>query len=342
MSRMYSAFISSVYESLLDERAEVIKCLLDKRVFPICMEHFTVSANERFEEIKGYIDDSDFFILILGSQYGSCDDEGYSWTYREFLYAKSVGKPILAIVCEDLAILREKPEEELTEEERKQVHFWGEVGFARKMSEYLPISQILGQFLSPEKFENAIGWDRGKGDLSPQALQAWQKARIAYDLRGTWYHVHLSDQDPKYIRIGWVEISQDFDPENYRKLHFKGTNHNLKSFDQANQRIISDVTKRSTWEGKYDLDESGKMFGIFHSRRSFNGEFDNRKVEVAVRRGIHDFEVEVSQNERTEFFNGEFHDEAPSPKFGVIYMFRTEQARVEFLMENFPQSLGLE
>ena len=49
MPRMYSAFISSVYESLLDERDEVIKSLLDKRVFPICMEHFTVSASERFD-----------------------------------------------------------------------------------------------------------------------------------------------------------------------------------------------------------------------------------------------------------------------------------------------------
>ena len=342
MSRMYSAFISSVYESLLDERDEVIKCLLDKRVFPICMEHFTVSASERFEEIKGYIDDSDFFILILGSQYGSCDEKGYSWTYREFLYAKDTGKPILAIVCDDLAKLRLQPSETWSADEKKQIQFWDEVGFARKISEKLSISQILGQFLSPDKFENAIGWDRGEGELSANALAAWQGARAAYDLRGVWYHVHLSAQDPKYIRIGWVDISQDFDPENYRKLHFKGTNHNVKSYDETNRKIIPDTTKRSTWEGRYDLAEDGKMFGIFHSKRSFNGEFDNRKVDVAVRRGIHDFEVEVHENERVEFFEGEFHDEAPSPKFGVIYMFRTEQARVEYLLENYPQALGLE
>lgn len=50
--KMYSAFISSVYESLEDERSQVIDCLLDFNVFPICMEHFTAASNKQFSPVE--------------------------------------------------------------------------------------------------------------------------------------------------------------------------------------------------------------------------------------------------------------------------------------------------
>ena len=49
--KKYSAFISSNYESLRSERIELINCLLDAQIIPICMEHFTATSSENFDYI---------------------------------------------------------------------------------------------------------------------------------------------------------------------------------------------------------------------------------------------------------------------------------------------------
>ena len=85
--KKYSAFISSNFESLKNERMELISCLLDAQMIPICMEHFTATTSENFEYIMYLIDQSDIFIMILGEVYGSCDSMGKSWTENEYEYA---------------------------------------------------------------------------------------------------------------------------------------------------------------------------------------------------------------------------------------------------------------
>lgn len=84
MNKVYTAFISSAFESLRDERNIVINALLDMRVLPIGMEHFTASSSGEFSDIQELIDESDFFIMLMGKFYGSCDKNGISWTEREY------------------------------------------------------------------------------------------------------------------------------------------------------------------------------------------------------------------------------------------------------------------
>ena len=69
--RLYSAFVSSVYESLKKERKIVIDSLWHNNIVPFCMEYFIVPAHERFSWIEQKIDDSDVFVLLLGKNYGS-------------------------------------------------------------------------------------------------------------------------------------------------------------------------------------------------------------------------------------------------------------------------------
>jgi hypothetical protein len=45
--------------------------------------------------IKKVIDDSDYYIVILGGRYGSVGEDGVSYTEREYRYALSIGKPII-------------------------------------------------------------------------------------------------------------------------------------------------------------------------------------------------------------------------------------------------------
>lgn len=336
MKRMYSAFISSVYSTLLDERSEVIDSLLDYGVFPVCMEHFTVSTSGKFREIEEKVDISDFFILLLGRNYGSVDEEGVSWTEREYRYAVKTNKRILAIVCDELVALR-RDSSQANESERLQLAFADKIPFARSVSDTLTIPKIIGQFFAQIDFEEFAGWVRAEDPRGRESkLAAWQETHRAYDVSGLWYHVHFSADDDTYIRVGTIQIMQQFDPENYLKLNFNGYNYNVLGYDAASGRLKENVLKRSHWSGEYQMNESGAIIGLFRVKREFSGSFSDRPVEKGIRRGIHDFTIDITSNERPEKLEGEFHDEAPSPKAGSIYAFRTEEARLVFLKEYFP------
>ena len=53
--KRYTAFISSVYEDLKDERELVRDCLRNKNTFPIGMEYFVVESTSGFEALKPLI-----------------------------------------------------------------------------------------------------------------------------------------------------------------------------------------------------------------------------------------------------------------------------------------------
>ena len=87
------------------------------------------------------------------------------------------------------------------------------------------------------------------------------------------------------------------------------------------------------------MNDMGVMTGVFTAKREFSGTFNEQKIDRGVRRGIHDFRINVMENVVPVRFEGEFHDEAPSPKIGVIYVFRTREMRDAFLKENFREVL---
>lgn len=336
---MYSAFISSVYESLRDERALVIDALLDHNVFPVCMEHFTVSSSSRFHDIEERIDVCDFVIVILGRRYGSCDEEGVSWTEREYNYAVRQEKHILALFCDEMLALRqERGRPDLTEDEKKQLAFGDRIAFARSVTPQMPVSRIIGQFLSDIDLGTCVGWVRSSR-LNGRALREWQQAHRACDLGGQWYHVHLANDDGRYIRTGTVQITQTFDPEHYRTLQFEGFNFSV-TYRRETGTIGEKLTQRTRWKGTYAMSEDGTVTGIFSACREFTGLFGEQTVSSGIRRGIHDFTIDVGSPGPVEAFRGVFHDEAPSPKAGMIFVFRTRAARDAFLLEQCRDQLG--
>lgn len=336
MKKRYSAFVSSVYRSLIDEREEVIKCLLNMQWIPICMEYFTVSSSENFSALQDLIDDSDIVILLLGREYGSVDEDGISWTEKEFDYAKKHGKPICALACPEFVELERQDPETVTPEEQKQLDFSKKVGYARRFSENGQIREFLMQFIGGENRDGYIGWARNRGTERMQA--AWRQENRAFDLGGRWYHVHLSEEDETYIRVGELQISQIFDMEHYRDLTFTASNYSAVRYDAQTDRLIENKMKYTTWGGdNYELEENGEILGIYHAKRHFTDKFGTVTMGKGEHRGIHDFQIDVTdRTEETNFFCGAFHDEAPSPKHGLIYVFRTEGARLAFLKENFP------
>ena len=334
MKKIYTAFISSEFESLRDERQKVIDKLLDFKIMPIAMEHFTVSSSGQFDEIKELIDDSDIFVLLMGKKYGSHDENGVSWSEREYEYAMLKKKQIIAIICDELIPNLTTDPASLSEEELKQVEFCKRIKFARNVDSKFSVEKILEQFLAAGKYINEIGWSRIENvSLTPEQIEEWRAENKVFDIGGLWYHVHLSDDDEKYIRIGKVIIEQDYSPDNYTSLHITGTNHNIDYYDSGNEKFKENITKRSEFEGDYSLKNNGKIQGIFTSKRIFNGEFNLVEVASGSRRGIHDFLIDV-YSDSTDCIIGEFHDEAPSPKMGSIYLFRNKCDRDEFVLEN--------
>lgn len=69
---------------------------------PAGMEMFSATGSPQLEVIKPIIDESDYYLIILGSKYGSINKQtGLSYTEMEFDYAVDHGKRIVAFVHED-------------------------------------------------------------------------------------------------------------------------------------------------------------------------------------------------------------------------------------------------
>lgn len=98
--RRYQIFVSSTFLDLKEERAAVLESILQMKCFPAGMELFPSASMNQFEYIKKVIDDSDYYILVIGGRYGDAPTGELSYTEQEFDYAKSNNIPILAFLCE--------------------------------------------------------------------------------------------------------------------------------------------------------------------------------------------------------------------------------------------------
>ncbi len=96
----YQVFISSTYQDLKDARLEVLKAILRNDQIPAGMEAFPATNDRGWEIIRRTIDESDYYVLLLGGHYGSyrSGQRGPSWTEYEYDYARKRGLPVLAFM----------------------------------------------------------------------------------------------------------------------------------------------------------------------------------------------------------------------------------------------------
>lgn len=100
MQKIYQVFVSSTFEDLQEERLEIIDSILNYGHIPVGMELFNASDESQWNVIKKRIDQSDYYVLIISDRYGSMDgDIGY--TEKEYDYAISINKPIIAFLRTD-------------------------------------------------------------------------------------------------------------------------------------------------------------------------------------------------------------------------------------------------
>ena len=98
----HQIFVSSTYIDLIEERSEVMQALLELECMPAGMELFPAANDSQWEWIKRVIDESDYYIVIVGGRYGSLSKEtGLSFTEKGYRYAIETGKPVIAFLVED-------------------------------------------------------------------------------------------------------------------------------------------------------------------------------------------------------------------------------------------------
>lgn len=113
MNKRYQIFISSTFNNFEKERASLSQTILRRGYYPAGMEWFPGIDEEQFEYIKQVIDDSDYYVLILGGLYGTIASDGRSYTEKEYDYAIRKGKKIISLVQKNPTIVESDDERKI-------------------------------------------------------------------------------------------------------------------------------------------------------------------------------------------------------------------------------------
>lgn len=180
MERRYQVFISSTFTDLIEERKEVIQALLELDCLPAGMEMFPAANDDQWTLIQKVIDQSDFYVVIVGGRYGSMSAEGISYTEMEYDYAVSQGKTVLGFAHGNPgSIPADKTEMEAEARQRLDA-------FRRKVEtrhvKYYNNAEDLGGKVSRAlslamRGTTAEGWVRGQFAMTPERQTEYAELR---------------------------------------------------------------------------------------------------------------------------------------------------------------------
>lgn len=136
--------------------------------FPIGMEMFNAGNDQQWKIITDTIDNSDYYVLILGQRYGSIlengDDKGISYTEREYKYAVSKSIPVIAFIKADDASLTVKDVEKSSKNKKRLNQLKDDVK-SKHMVEWFETSDELAQKVTNALYQSFVqderpGWIR--------------------------------------------------------------------------------------------------------------------------------------------------------------------------------------
>lgn len=96
--KRYLVFVSSTYTDLVEERAAVMRSLLQLECMPAGMELFSAANDDSWDLIEREITGADYYVLIIGNRYGSLTEQGVSYTEREYDLALEMKVPIISFI----------------------------------------------------------------------------------------------------------------------------------------------------------------------------------------------------------------------------------------------------
>lgn len=227
VSKRFQVFVSSTYSDLIEERAEIMQALLELDCMPAGMELFPAANEEQWSWIKKVIDESDYYLVVLGGRYGTISkNTGISYTEMEYRYAVDTGKPVIAFLHQSPGKIESGKSEHDPQSRKKLAQFIELV--QQRLCKYWENSTDLGAKVSRSitqliKHQPAAGWMRA--DQVPE-----ENAQEILFLKKTIEELNdklrkAGAEEPAGIEIlsrGNDEISIDFGFE--AKLPVKGKN----------------------------------------------------------------------------------------------------------------------
>jgi Domain of unknown function (DUF4062) len=157
----YQVFVSSTYEDLRVERQQATQAILEAGHFPSGMELFPASDQSQWELIKKVIEESDYYIVLIGGRYGSVSEDGTSFTEMEYDYAAQIGVPILGFVRDDIGNIQSSFVEKSEEGRRKLDEFRKKV-MSRHCRIYGAPSDlgmlVMKSLISESRIRPRVGW----------------------------------------------------------------------------------------------------------------------------------------------------------------------------------------
>lgn len=95
LDRRYQVFLTTSGEEMQAERALVVQTLVGMGFFAWGLASRTPLSSAY---ARRQIDDCDYVVLLLGSQYGEQSVSGISYMHLEYIYAVTKQKPIMVIM----------------------------------------------------------------------------------------------------------------------------------------------------------------------------------------------------------------------------------------------------
>lgn len=98
--KKFQVFVSSTYTDLQGARQELMLALLSMGMIPTGMELYPTELNNQWKMIQKVIDECDYYVVLIGGRYGTLSPIGLSYTHREYVYAATKKKPVIAFAHE--------------------------------------------------------------------------------------------------------------------------------------------------------------------------------------------------------------------------------------------------
>ena len=174
MDKRYQVFLSSTYEDLKEERLEVMKAILELDCFPVGMEYFPAADEDQWTFIANLIDQCDYYIVVLGSRYGSVDEKGIGFTQKEYEYAIEKGIPVIAFTHSDPELRSQKLSEKTDHGKNKFENFRKllQTRLCKKWSNTYELGAVVSRSLSQLiRNKPRTGWVRADQVASQESYK---------------------------------------------------------------------------------------------------------------------------------------------------------------------------
>lgn len=219
-----------------------METILNFNCFPAGMELFPAVDEDIFEYIKRIIDDSDYYMLIIGGRYGSVDENGISWTEREFDYAVSQHKPVIVFDHKDFTKLSADKTDLDDKKRKKLIAFKKKASTGRLIKKWKNVDELDAAVAKslPKVLEQqpGTGWVRADKDISKEAQKEFDKPKAEiekYKKEAKRLDADLKQKDEAYIILNSSYQLEKQQTKNFDKL-VKSLNERIKTLEAELER----------------------------------------------------------------------------------------------------------